>query len=243
VPSANGGVTQNQMVPPWLSPPGTGIPLIPRSAEIRGAQCGCDFPSFPDSVHPHSEFPCENGFEASQEMACSSSGPETFGCLWVCLYNTGTSMTLGERRTPSMTNCCQSLLSCQEPTQQSPLRRTLGIGPQCSSSSNPLLCAGSPTSSPGCPEPHPAWPRMPPGMGHPQPPWATCSCVSPLSGWKNFLLISNLNLPCLSLKPFPLVLSLSTLVNSHPPSCLYTPSKYWKESYEICYAGELKQRL
>ena len=25
-------------------------------------------------------------------------------------------------------------------------------------SSNPLLCAGSPTSSPGCPEPHPAWP-------------------------------------------------------------------------------------
>jgi len=24
-------------------------------------------------------------------------------------------------------------------------------------------------------EPHPAWPWMPPGMGHPQPPWATCS--------------------------------------------------------------------
>ena len=42
-------------------------------------------------------------------------------------------------------------------------------------SSNPLLCAGSPTSSPGCPEPHPAWPWMPAGMGHPQPPWATCS--------------------------------------------------------------------
>ena len=32
---------------------------------------------------------------------------------------------------------------------------------------------------------------------------------------KNFFLISNLNLPCLSLKPFPLVLSLSTLMNSH----------------------------
>jgi len=30
---------------------------------------------------------------------------------------------------------------------------------------------------------------------------------------KNFLLISNLNLPCLTLKPFPLVLSLPTLVN------------------------------
>jgi len=39
--------------------------------------------------------------------------------------------------------------------------------------STPLLCAGSPTTRPGCPEPHPAWPWMPPGMGHPQPPWAT----------------------------------------------------------------------
>ena len=33
--------------------------------------------------------------------------------------------------------------------------------------STPLLCAESPTSRPGCPEPHPAWPWM--------PPWATCS--------------------------------------------------------------------
>jgi len=48
-------------------------------------------------------------------------------------------------------------------------------GPQSSLSSNPLLCAGSPTTSPGCSEPHPAWPWMPAGMGHPQPPWATCS--------------------------------------------------------------------
>jgi len=45
---------------------------------------------------------------------------------------------------------------------------------------------------------------------------------------KNFLLISNLNLPCLSLKPFPLVLSLFTLANSHSASCLYAPFKYWK---------------
>ena len=45
---------------------------------------------------------------------------------------------------------------------------------------------------------------------------------------KNFLLISNLNLPCLSLKPFPLVLSLCALVNNHSPSCLYAPFKYWK---------------
>ena len=31
--------------------------------------------------------------------------------------------------------------------------------------STPLLCAGLPTTRPGCPEPHPAWPWMPPGWG------------------------------------------------------------------------------
>ena len=52
-------------------------------------------------------------------------------------------------------------------------------------------------------------------------------CVTALWG-KNFLLTSNLNLPCLSFKPFPLVLSPSTLINSHFPSYLYTSFKYWK---------------
>jgi len=47
--------------------------------------------------------------------------------------------------------------------------------------SNPLLCAGSPTTRQGCPEPHRAWPWMHPGTGHPQPPWAICSSVSPPS--------------------------------------------------------------
>jgi len=45
---------------------------------------------------------------------------------------------------------------------------------------------------------------------------------------KNFFLISNLNLPCLSLRPFPLVLSLSTPVNSCTPPYLYAPFKCWK---------------
>ena len=44
-------------------------------------------------------------------------------------------------------------------------------------------------------------------------------CHQPLC--LNFLLISNLNLPCLSLRPFPLVLSLSTLV-SVPPKALWS---------------------
>ena len=52
-------------------------------------------------------------------------------------------------------------------------------------------------------------------------------CVTTLWG-KNFFLRSNLNLPYLSLKPFPLVLSLPTLINSRSPSCLYAPFKYWK---------------
>ena len=52
-------------------------------------------------------------------------------------------------------------------------------------------------------------------------------CVNTLCV-KTFLLISKLNLLCLSLRPFLLVLSLSTLINSHFPSCLYVPFKYWK---------------
>ena len=51
-------------------------------------------------------------------------------------------------------------------------------------------------------------------------------CITTL--WvKNFLLISNPNLPS-QFKPFPLVLSLSILINSRSPSCSYTPFKYWK---------------
>jgi len=56
----------------------------------------------------------------------------------------------------------------------------VGKGPQCSSSSNPLLCAGSPTSSPGCPEPHPAW--------------QMCSLLY-LQGWGTTTSPTNLSLP------------------------------------------------
>jgi len=51
-------------------------------------------------------------------------------------------------------------------------------GPQCSSSSNPLLCAGSPTSRPGCPEPHPAWPWMPPVLATAPFPGLQCSTAA-----------------------------------------------------------------
>ena len=93
--------------------------------------------------------------------------------------------------------------------------------------SAPLLCAGSPTTTPGCPEPHPAWPSMPPGMGIHSLLGQPVQCVTTLCV-ENFLLISNLNLPCLSLKrslkppcpitthphkqPFPLLFILSLQV-------------------------------
>jgi len=99
--------------------------------------------------------------------------------------------------------------------------------------SAPLLCAGSPTLA--------ASSHIQPGLeclqgwGIHSLLWQTCSSVPPLSVWKNFLLISNLTHPCLSLKLFLLVLSLSTLVNSHSPSCLYAPFKYWKAAmFQFC---------
>ena len=64
-------------------------------------------------------------------------------------------------------------------------------------------------------------------MGHPQPPWATCSVrhhplgeklpphiqpKPPLSQFK-------------TIPPCPITIH---LVSSHSPSCLYTPFKYWK---------------
>jgi len=45
---------------------------------------------------------------------------------------------------------------------------------------------------------------------------------------KSFFLPSNVNLPSLSLKPLPLVLSLSDCVKCQFPSCLWAPFKYWK---------------
>jgi len=50
-----------------------------------------------------------------------------------------------------------------------------------------------------------------------------CQCFTTLMV-KNFILISNLNLPPISLEPFPLVLSLHTLVKSPSPSFLLAPS-------------------
>jgi len=53
-------------------------------------------------------------------------------------------------------------------------------------------------------------------MGHPQPPWATCSVHHhPLS--EKLPPDIQPKPPRISLRPFPLVLSLSTLVNSRSP--------------------------
>jgi len=53
-----------------------------------------------------------------------------------------------------------------------------------------------------CSEPCPAWPWMFPRMGCPPPLWVNlCQCFATLTG-RTFL-ISNLNVPSFSLKPFP----------------------------------------
>ena len=53
----------------------------------------------------------------------------------------------------------------------------------------------------------------------------------------HFLLISNLNFLCPSLKPFPLVLLLSFGVNSHSSSSsLYSPFKYWKATVRSAWS-------
>ena len=52
--------------------------------------------------------------------------------------------------------------------------------------------------------------------------------LAPHNSVKNFPLTSNLNLPSFILKPFSLVLSLSTRVKHWFPSCSYNPFKYWK---------------
>jgi len=62
----------------------------------------------------------------------------------------------------------------------------------------PLLCAGSPTSSPGCPEPHPAWPGMPAGMGHPPLLGQPVQCVTAL--WGTTVLLRGVGTP-----PHPLL--------------------------------------
>ena len=67
-------------------------------------------------------------------------------------------------------HACRVLLVCLDKNH-----RMGWVGTQGSSSSNPLPQAGPPTSPyhtrPGCPGPHPTWPRIPPGTGHPQPLW------------------------------------------------------------------------
>ena len=67
----------------------------------------------------------------------------------------------------------------------------------------PLLRAGLPPTSSGCPGPHPTWPWALPGMmGHHSFSGQLCQRLTAIWG-KNFHLTSNLNLPSFSLKPSP----------------------------------------
>ena len=65
-------------------------------------------------------------------------------------------------------------------------------------------------------------------LGQPVP-----ACHHPLG--ENFLLISNLNLPHLSLKPFPLVLSLFILVNSRKPTISKSVSIWLERLFTLIF--------
>ena len=60
----------------------------------------------------------------------------------------------------------------------------------------------------------------------------TFQCVTTLCV-KSCLLITNLNLPCLTSKPFPLVLSLSTLLNSRCPLLLMRSLRVLEGCHEL----------
>ena len=96
----------------------------------------------------------------------------------------------------------------------------------------------------------PQGPPIPnPSVGHSSVPTAPSMALSPLrmgthsSGQqrraspplgKNSLLTTKLNFPSFSLKPFPLVLSLSTRAKNHSLSCSSAVFKYWKAAMRSC---------
>ena len=100
--------------------------------------------------------------------------------------------------------------------------------------STPLPRTGSPTTRSGCSKPHPAWPWMHPGRGQPQ------STLSNLFQCFITLCVKKVLL-CHSLKPFPLVLSLSTLINSCSPSCLVLSLQVLEGHNEVSLEPSLLQ--
>ena len=75
--------------------------------------------------------------------------------------------TLFHLQALGMTDPCRSDFTSgtNAPRSQNPRTARLQRPTALIQSQPPAVCR-SPTSSPGCPEPHPAWPWMPAGMGH-----------------------------------------------------------------------------
>ena len=78
-----------------------------------------------------------------------------------------------------------------------------------SSSPSPLQWAGTSSTRSSCSEPYPTWPGMFPGMRH----LPISGQPVPVFHHPHFFLASSPNLPSLSSKPLPLVLSLQALLN------------------------------
>lgn len=84
VPCQSQHQTQNQTLPLPLAC--QAAPLIPHtSPRSKEHAFTATFFPFPVPVHPHNKLPCENSFQASQEMAGSLMGFENCSCFWLCL--------------------------------------------------------------------------------------------------------------------------------------------------------------
>ena len=83
------------------------------------------------------------------------------------------------------------------------------------------------SARPGCSKPHPTWPWTLPGRGHPQ-----LSCLTTLIV-KNFFVVSNLNLPSLSLKSLFLVLSQQALLKTSLSSFSIGPIQVLEGCYKV----------
>uniref|UniRef100_A0A8C0UES3 Uncharacterized protein n=1 Tax=Cyanistes caeruleus TaxID=156563 RepID=A0A8C0UES3_CYACU len=78
--------------------------------------------------------------------------------------------------------------------------------------------AGTPSTIPACSKPHPAWPWALPGsQGQPQILWKNFARASPPSQ-ERVSAVFNLNSPSLSMKTFPILLSLQFLMRSPSPA-------------------------
>ena len=141
----------------------SGFPQRSSSTVVVGMRC-VSSSSLKQSPSCHLCHPLQRGY---RQASCRIGGSASTAvhhhlysydsikhCAVCCPFSSSASITFQWRRQKNVQNgCCASPMLIHRITAWPGLKR-----PTVRISTNPLLCAGSPTSSPGCPEPHPAWP-------------------------------------------------------------------------------------